>query len=98
MTLTDQDIGRIKKLLKPDFDNTNPKFPNALCGTCRCRLTRKSKSPDEELAELPQLKDYDSMIEMMTPASNSGSGGSPCSCEICDLGRGDKGFSSFLIL
>ncbi len=93
MTLTDQDIVRIRKLLKPDFDNTNPKFPNALCGTCRCRLTRKSKSPDEELAELPQLKDYDSMIEMMTPPA-SGSG-SPCSCDICDIGRGDKGFSSF---
>jgi len=86
MTLTDQDIGRIKKLLQPDFDNTNPKFPNALCGTCRCRLTRKFKSPDEELAELPQLKDYDSMIEMMTPPAS----GSPCSCDICDIGRGDK--------
>lgn len=85
MTLTDQDISRIKQFVQPDFDRNNPKFPNALCGTCRCKLTRKTKSPE---LEIPKLKDFNSMIEI-TPATRSNL---PCNCYICNIGR-DKGFS-----
>ena len=78
--LTPQDVNRIKLFLKPDFDQNNEKFPNALCGSCRCKLTRKSKTPD---LNLPSLKDYDSVIKI-TPGTRSNL---PCSCLICEIGR-----------